>query len=132
MTGAHDAAFAERAAASAAEVVLLGEVPDAVLPALFERAAAVALLAASEGFALPVLEAFARGTPVVVPRGSVQAATADGLALEVDAEDPASVAEGIARALGRDFDGDALRANAAVRTWDATAARLVEVWGALL
>lgn len=107
----------------------LGDVPEELLPALFRRAAAVAILSDSEGFALPALEAEASGTPVVVPRGSVQAETAGTAAIEVEADDPEDVARGLRLAQDRDpVRLAAGRARARELSWERTAERLVAIW----
>ncbi len=112
-----------------AQVLALGRIDAQLLPALVRRAAATLVLSVSEGFALPVLESLACGTPVVATRGSVQAATAEDAAIEVDAEDPSDVARGLRRALEGD---DVLRrrglALASKRTWERTTDELVRVW----
>lgn len=107
----------------------LGEVPEELLPALYRRAAAVAILSSSEGFALPALEAEASGTPVVVSRASVQAETAGTAGIEVDPDDPEDVARGLRLAQDRDpVRAAAGRARARELDWDRAAAELVEVW----
>ena len=94
-----------------------------------------AILSTSEGFGLPALEALATGTPVIVARDSVQAETAAGFGIEVDPDDPASVAAGIESAL-QDPAQDVRRAgglaHAKDMTWDRTAERLVAAWCSLL
>jgi len=115
-------------------VVALGHVADALMPALYDAAAVTCLFADSEGFALPVLESFARGCPVAAPRGSVQAETAGGLAALADRpDDPADVGAAIERAMRMDAGARAaLRSYAEDRTWRATARRLAEVWREVL
>ncbi len=107
----------------------LGVVPEEFLPALYRRAAAVAILSRSEGFALPAVEAEASGTPVVVSRASVQAETAGAAGIEVDPDDPEDVARGLRLAQDRDpVRAAAGRARARELDWDRAAAQLVEVW----
>ncbi|MHB8330201.1 MAG: glycosyltransferase family 4 protein, partial [Acidimicrobiales bacterium] len=54
-------------------IVRTGYVPDAEVPALLRRAAAVAYPAREEGFGLPALEALACGAPLVTTRGTAMA-----------------------------------------------------------
>jgi glycosyltransferase involved in cell wall biosynthesis len=110
-------------------VRFLGELADADLAALYRNAAAVAVLARSEGFGLPALESLACGTPVIVPRESAQAEVAGDAGIPVDADDAASVAEGIARALVVDAQQRAHGvARAAEFTWDRSAALVEAAW----
>jgi len=110
----------------------LGEVEDEDLAALYASAAAVLVLARSEGFGLPTLEALACGAPVVVARGTAQEEVAGGLGIAADTDDPASVADALARALDRRDDaGAAGRAHAARFTWDRAAERVESLWSEL-
>ena len=59
---------------------LLGHVPDELLPGLYAGAAVFALPSRYEGFGLPVIEAMASGTPVVVADGGALSETAGGAA----------------------------------------------------
>lgn len=108
---------------------LVGAVSDADLAALYRHAAATAILSRSEGFGLPVLEALASGTAVVVARGTAQAEVAGHVGISVDPDDAGSVAEGLARALAGG-DGERARrvARAREHTWDRCAAIVEDVW----
>jgi len=113
-------------------VTTLDEVAEEDLPALYRLARAVPVLSFSEGFGLPVLEALACGTPVVVPHASAQAEVAGPAGLVVASESPGEVAAALERALR---ERAALRALGLARarelTWDAAAERLEALWSAL-
>ena len=106
-----------------------GRVEEGDLPGLLRLATCVPVLSRSEGFAFPVLEAMACGTAVIVPRGSAQAELAGAAGIEVDPQDPASVADALARA---HTERHALRAGlverAAQFSWERTARGLEAVW----
>ena len=99
----------------------------------YRSATAVALLSRSEGFGLPVLEALACGTPVIVPRESAQAEVAGAAGLRVDPAHDESVAQAIERARQERVE---LRAEglerAAQFSWDRTAAAIEGLWQEIL
>ncbi|MCU0727580.1 MAG: glycosyltransferase family 4 protein [Planctomycetes bacterium] len=107
-------------------VVFAGYVADGDLPALYSGAAAVLVPSLYEGFGLPVLEAFACGTPVLAADASALPETAGGAALLLPPRDGDAWAEGIRRVLG----DSALRAKlaaaglarAAAMSWSRAAA----------
>jgi glycosyltransferase involved in cell wall biosynthesis len=80
-------------------VHFLGRVDDTSLAALNHRAAASLVLARSEGFAFPALEALAGGAPVVCPPKTTQAELAAESAFFTDPEQPDSVARALKAAL---------------------------------
>lgn len=65
-------------------VRFLGYVPDEDLPALYSAAEFFVYPSLFEGFGLPVVEAFACGTPVITSRASSLVEVAEGAALLVD------------------------------------------------
>lgn len=110
------------------DVRWLGNVDEELLVALLHESRAVAVLSHSEGFGLPVLEAFAAGRTVLVARNTAQGEVAAGLGIEVEPSDANSVADGIELAL-HDASRDALRrAHASTRSWTHCAQRIAEVW----
>lgn len=113
------------------QVLWLGALDETDYLAWLARADAVSVLSLSEGFGLPVLEAFARGTSVLVAKPSSQAEVADGLGSEVDAQDARSVAEGLERALIDTAPREARIARAKHLSWQRCARRLAEIWGEL-
>jgi glycosyltransferase involved in cell wall biosynthesis len=113
----------------AARVRMVGEVDDETLAALTRRAIAVAVLSTSEGFALPVVEAQACGTPVIVSVGSTQAETAGDAALHVDPADEYELVTALDRAANqRERFAAAGFERAARFTWDRCAGQVESIW----
>jgi glycosyltransferase involved in cell wall biosynthesis len=106
-----------------------GRIAEEHLPSLLRLASVVPVLSRSEGFAFPVLEAMACGTPVLVPRDSAQSELAGEAGIVVDIDDPRSIADGFARALA---EREALRPKLVARarefTWDRCAASVEAIW----
>lgn len=110
----------------------LGYVPAADLDALYSAASAVAYPSRWEGFGLPVLEAFACGTPLVASTAGAIPEVVGDAGLLVNPDDEA----GLAEALGRVLTDPALagtlvergRARAAAYSWADTATKTVAVF----
>lgn len=103
----------------------LGAVDDADLDALYRRASALVYPSRHEGFGMPVLEAMARGCPVIGSIATAIPEVAGDAALLVDPEDPAGLAEAIGTVVG-DMDVrhrlvGAGRRRAEEFSWDASA-----------
>ena len=98
--------------------------PD--LPALYQMAQAVLFPSLDEGFGLPLLEAFAAGTPVVASNAGAIPEVAGDAALLSEPEDAQALADNLLRLLMdrqlRERQVAAGRARAALYTWSASAA----------
>jgi glycosyltransferase involved in cell wall biosynthesis len=98
--------------------------PD--LPALYQMAEAVLFPSLDEGFGLPLLEAFAGGTPVVASNAGAIPEVAGEAALLSSPEDAQALADNLLRLLTddrlRERQVAAGRARAARYTWSASAA----------
>jgi len=112
--------------AALARVVLAGRVEDAALQGLYAAADGLAYPSLYEGFGLPVLEAMARGLPVLTSDRSSLPEVAGGAALLVDPTDVPAIAKGMIELLSNHALRERLaadgRRHAAPFTWKATAA----------
>lgn len=117
-------------------VMSLGYVDDAVLPALYRQAAAVAYPSLEEGFGLPALEALACGAAVVTSSGSAMEEVAGGAALLVAPGDEVALTEAIEALVAAGPEVESLRqAGPAVahdHTWARAAERQIEVYRRVL
>ncbi|HEU4701402.1 MAG TPA: glycosyltransferase family 1 protein [Conexibacter sp.] len=107
------------------DVRLLGGIPSAQLEDLYAAAALLVTATRYEGFGLPVLEAMARGVPVVCSDIPVLREVAGAEAVFVNPADPASIAGGMRRLLVGGAEVERLRTAGCARatrfTWEATA-----------
>jgi glycosyltransferase involved in cell wall biosynthesis len=113
----------------------LGFVPATDRDALLAGAAVFCYPSLREGFGLPVLEAMAQGTPVVTSMGTATEEVADGAGLLADPNDPASIADALAKVLddatiAADLGAQG-RARAAAFTWERTAERTAAAYAEL-
>ncbi len=104
----------------AGDVIFLPDVDDHVLPTLYAGAAAMVYPARYEGFGIPVIEALAAGTPVVINDTPALREAAGPHGIVADAADPAALADAITVALGHDQQDAATRAGRAewAQRWD--------------
>jgi glycosyltransferase involved in cell wall biosynthesis len=129
----YDAIFAEVARLRLSErVIFPGFVADDDLPALYSAAAVLAYPSTYEGFGLPMLEAFACGTPVVASTASCLPEVAGGAALLAPPTDVQALAEALRQAYGDKAVRDRLIQAGAVRarqfSWQASARQLVGLY----
>jgi glycosyltransferase involved in cell wall biosynthesis len=124
----------EQAAAAGVPDALtaLGVVSDARLDALYRDAAALVYPSLYEGFGLPVLEAMARGTPVVAARASSVPEVLGDAGVLLDPGDGAGWVASLDAIIGqpgrRATLAEAGRARAATFTWERTARETYEVY----
>jgi glycosyltransferase involved in cell wall biosynthesis len=108
------------------DVRFLGWIDAAELEGLYAAAACFVLPSLAEGFGLPVLEAMARGLPVICSNTGALAEVAGDAALLVDPESEPAIAAAIQRLIVDRVQADRLRtagrAQAARFTWSAAAA----------
>ncbi len=83
---------AARRAGASQRLIFMGEVDEAALDRLYRQACAVGLVSVSEGFGFPVLEALARGVPVITAPGTGATEVAGDLALVADGPDEVAAA----------------------------------------
>ncbi len=93
--GAEDVDLAARMSAYYDRILMPGYVPAPALPPLYGGATALVLPSLSEGFGIPILEAFACRTAVVAANRTSIPEVAGEAAVLVDPEDTDSIAEGL-------------------------------------
>jgi glycosyltransferase involved in cell wall biosynthesis len=96
--------------AQGSRVVFTGYVSNACVRRLYQRADALVLPSLSEGFGLPVLEAFHYRTPVLCSDAASLPEVAGDAALYFDPKDPAAIAEAIVGFYGEPAIAQRLRA----------------------
>ena len=134
--GADDALRTFEQSPRRADITLPGYIPDEQLELLYRRASIFAFPSLDEGFGIPVLEAMARGLPVLTSGGSALKELAEGAALLVNPLETEAIAEGLNRLIG----DAALRQELArvgiergrAYTWDRAAALTWQVYMELL
>jgi glycosyltransferase involved in cell wall biosynthesis len=79
------------------DIQILGYVSDPQLEVLYRRASILAFPSLDEGFGMPVLDAMARGVPVLTSNVSAMPEVAGDAALLVDPTDVQSITDGLCR-----------------------------------
>ena len=113
----------------ASRVKFLDFVPDEDLAALYENSLCFALPSLYEGFGLPVLEAMARGVPVVVSSASSLPEIAGKAGIYVDPDDVGSIQKGLETALSEKNDTRIAEGLSQVKkfSWENAAKKTLEV-----
>ena len=118
------------------DIEVPGYVSREVLENLYRRAAIFAFPSLDEGFGIPVLEAFARGIPVLTSDGSALREVAGDAAILVDPRDGDSIAAGLIRLVEdeelRKQLADKGRAQSAGFTWEKAVQNTWSVYRELL
>lgn len=114
-------------------LIELGQVSDSLLARLYETAAATVIPSRYEGFGLPVLEAMARGCPVVSARTTSLPEVGGDVALYYEVDDAQEAATRILTVLNAEPAAlDALRSRCLERarqfTWEVHFKKLLEVY----
>lgn len=130
LTGEPERAIVDhaRALGIADRVTFMGRVSENELAALYRGALCLVFPSFYEGFGLPIVEAFASGTPVVTSNVSSMPEIAGDAALLVDPHRPQEIARAMERIhssveLREDLSSRGL-ARARIFTWDAVAERV--------
>ncbi len=114
------------------DVIILGNVANVDLPALYSLCELFVYPSQYEGFGLPPLEALACGTPVVVPNNSSFGEIYTGCATFASLDSPQTLAEAISKALAPSSATNELVDRgmklAHSRSWDDTAAETLDVY----
>ncbi|HMQ34447.1 MAG TPA: glycosyltransferase family 1 protein [Chloroflexaceae bacterium] len=125
-----------RALGCADEIVFTGYLPRGDLPALYSAADAFAFPSLAEGFGLPVVEAMACGTPVLISDTPALREVAGEAAVRVDPRSVEAIADGLGLLLGdrelHDRLGAAGLARAASFSWQRAARDTLAVYRAAL
>jgi glycosyltransferase involved in cell wall biosynthesis len=118
------------------DIQVRGYVPAPELEELYRRAAIFAFPSLDEGFGMPVLEAMARGVPVLTSNVSAMPEVAGDAAILVDPRDVTSIADGLRRLTTDSALRDALAragiARAKEFTWEKAVEATWKVYGELL
>ncbi|HUA17378.1 MAG TPA: glycosyltransferase family 1 protein [Bryobacteraceae bacterium] len=118
------------------DIQVLGYVSDAELERLYQRASVFAFPSLDEGFGMPLLDAMARGVPVLTSNSSAMPEVVGDAALLVDPLNVESITEDLRRITGDAALRDELIrsgfARSALFTWEKAVEQTWSVYGELL
>jgi glycosyltransferase involved in cell wall biosynthesis len=124
-------ALADAAGVAPERLRLLGRLHDEDLASAMQGATALVAPSRSEGFGLPVLEAFAAGVPVICSDAPALVELSGGAALVVPREDPDALAKALGSLLADPDTASAMREHGVRRaadfSWASAAQRLWEL-----
>ena len=133
----YDEIYARAQALGLSERILWREnIPQALMPALYNGAATLVMPSFYEGFGLPPLEAMACGTPAVVANRSSLPEVVGDAGLLVNPDDPEDIAAGLNRLLAdpelhRELSAKSIQ-RAATFTWQRTAEAVLQTYHRVL
>lgn len=115
-------------------VTFAGAVGNDALPEWYSSADYFVMASSREGWPNAVCEALACGLPVIGTRvwGMPEIVTDDGLGVLIDERTPESLAAGLERAMGRDWDRAAIAARGSRRTWEDVSKQVAPLFDAAL
>ncbi len=118
-----------------ARVIWRENIPQNALPAVYNMASILVMPSFYEGFGFPALEAMACGTPTIVSNRSSLPEVVGDVGLQVNPDDPATIANAMEFALTHLEWIEAMRQagleRAATFTWERTAALVLSVYRSL-
>ncbi|HVX65280.1 MAG TPA: glycosyltransferase family 1 protein [Bryobacteraceae bacterium] len=134
--GADEALHAIQASPARDRIELPGYVSDLELDQWYARASIFAFPSLDEGFGMPVLDAMARGVPVLTSNGSALREVSGQAALQVDPQDEEEIAVRLREMAGSEELRNELsnrgRRHAASFSWEAAVSRTWAVYSELL
>jgi glycosyltransferase involved in cell wall biosynthesis len=132
LVGTGGSVFRSTAWAASERVKFLGSVPDADLPSLYASATALVLPSLDEGFGLPLLEAMASGTMVLVSTAGALPEVAGDSGVFFDPQEVPEIAAALERGLRDRTLRDSLRGKGLLRaqrfSWEASSKMLWKVF----
>jgi glycosyltransferase involved in cell wall biosynthesis len=116
-----------------AYITLLGHVPNSDLKQWYSAADVFCLASSREGWANVIMESMACGTPVIATNvwGAPEIITTSEVGLLVE-RNKVSIAEGLIKALNKNWDRKKIREHVSKRTWNIVAQEVKDVFNQVL